>query len=367
MKRLVDARSPLTWVLIGAVLCLLISSIAPPLYNNQTRPLPLGEGFTITSEPTVGKLMDVERFEAEEAPTGFEDNPDCQADDSPMYCYIEDEEMTYERSVITGEEEIDDAATETEAMLQVLTGARAFIRVSESSLLNRESTYPMPGDVNSQTVELPIIGGKKKHENFERDGLKFFFPSGTEQRSYPYYDAMAQASVPIDYTDDTRMDGIPVFAYHQSIDPVPMQGKDLEMDTYSGPAWKFFDEEDRDTYGLQRDSAVVMEPFYTASRDLWVEPTTGTIVDSVTNFKVFWATDAQQAQEMLDNNDTDARSMLSAESRWSEKSKQERLDSVRPVINTIKALSVVSVVGKIIGIALLIAAAVMYVRRYRAS
>ena len=108
-----------------------------------------------------------------------------------------------------------------------------------------------------------------------------------------------------------------------------------------------------------------MEPFYTVGRDISVEPTTGTMVDLRENIKIFFAADEKQAGTMVANDDTEDRSIFAADMRWSDDTRAERLDEVRPVIRTIRALMVVGWAGKAIGVGLLLCAAYMYMRRHR--
>ena len=63
----------------------------------------------------------------------------------------------------------------------------------------------------------------------------------------------------------------------------------LEDFRLSGPAKRFYDAESRQLLGLDANSRVTVEPFYTVGRDISVEPTTGTIVDMRENIKLFFA------------------------------------------------------------------------------
>ena len=133
----------------------------------------------------------------------------------------------------------------------------------------------------------------------------------------------------------------------------------------NGKAKRFYDEDSRKLLGLDPTDRVTVEPFYTVGRDISVEPTTGTMVDLRENIKIFFAADEQQAGTMVANNDTEDRSIFAADMRWSDDTRAERLDEVRPVIRTIRALMVVGWAGKAIGVGLLLCAAYMYMRRHR--
>ncbi|MDK8472886.1 porin PorA family protein, partial [Corynebacterium accolens] len=71
-----------------------------------------------------------------------------------------------------------------------------------------------------------------------------------------------------------------------------------------------FKPESLERFGLSPTEHVILEPFYTVKRDVWVEPTTGTILDVHEDIKIFLATDADQARQMVEENDTADRALF---------------------------------------------------------
>ena len=54
MKRYLWPRSPLAWVVIAAVIFLVLGTVVPPLYNNQTRPLAFDQNINTVTAPSAG-------------------------------------------------------------------------------------------------------------------------------------------------------------------------------------------------------------------------------------------------------------------------------------------------------------------------
>ena len=224
----------------------------------------------------------------------------------------------------------------------------------------------MAGPNTTQHIELPAFDVHVE-DRVERDGISYFFPSGAEQRSYPFFDPLTQDTEPIDFLRDEKLDSIPTYVFHQDVAPVSL-GEVFAFDSHrSGPAGDFYSAESLERYNLKPKSHVILEPFYAVSRTVWVEPTTGTIVNEEEHPRIFWATDARQAQAMVDADDTHERALLDVPLSWSDSTRTERLDSVRRVIDTVKILSLVGWLGKAIGVALLAVAAAMFMRRHAAQ
>ncbi|MCZ9296020.1 DUF3068 domain-containing protein [Corynebacterium yonathiae] len=382
MKRYLWPRSPLAWVVIAAVIFLVLGTVVPPLYNNQTRPLAFDQNIDTVTAPSAGVWMETPAFITNAKATGDSNDPQCQEKQAPIWCYLHHDLLTIERNTATSEVEEDDALANSDSLSRLLVGDTPLAQITEHSVLNRESTYPVAAPKDKWQLILPALDIGMARTDFERDGINYFFPSGTEQRSYPFFDLATQFSTPVDFTTTETLDGIPTYSFHHDIQPTSLadmrKNITTEVDTgngnkqlaakdfrISGPAKRFYDEDSRELLGLDPDDRVTVEPFYTIGRDISVEPTTGTMVDLRENIKIFFAADEKQAGTMVANNDTEDRSIFAADMRWSDETREERLDEVRPVIRTIRALMVVGWAGKAIGVGLLLCAAYMYMRRHR--
>lgn len=382
MKRYLWPRSPLAWVVIAAVIFLVLGTVVPPLYNNQTRPLAFDQNINTVTAPSAGVWMEAPEFIAGAKATGDSQDPQCQEKKAPIWCYLHNDLLTVERNTTTSEVAEDDALAQSDSLSRLLAGDTPLAQITEHSVLNRESTYPVAAPKDKWEFILPALDTGMARTDFERDGINYFFPSGTEQRSYPFFDLAAQSSTAVDFTTTDKLDGIPTYSFHHDIQPLSLadmrKNITTEVDTgtgnqqltvedfrLSGPAKRFYDAESRQLLGLDANSRVTVEPFYTVGRDISVEPTTGTIVDMRENIKIFFAANEKQAGAMVANHDTEDRSLFAADMRWSDDTRAERLDEVRPVIRTIRALMVVGWAGKAIGVGLLLCAAYMYMRRHR--
>ena len=382
MKRYLWPRSPLAWVVIAAVIFLVLGTVVPPLYNNQTRPLAFDQNINTVTAPSAGVWMEAPEFIAGAKASGDSKDPQCQEKQAPMWCYLHHDLLTIERNTTTSEVAEDDALANSDSLSRLLAGNTPLARITEHSVLNRESTYPVAAPKDKWKLVLPALDTGMARTDFERDGINYFFPSGTEQRSYPFFDLATQSSTAVDFTTMERLDGIPTYSFHHDIQPISLadmrKSITAEVDTgtgdkqlaaedfrISGPAKRFYDAESRELLGLDATDRVTVEPFYTIGRDISVEPTTGTMVDLRENIKIFFAADEKQAGTMVANDDTEDRSILAADLRWSDETRAERLNEVRPVIRTIRALMVVGWAGKAIGVGLLLCAAYMYMRHHR--
>ena len=382
MKRYLWPRSPLAWVVIAAVIFLVLGTVVPPLYNNQTRPLAFDQNIDTVTAPSAGVWMEAPEFIAGAKASGDSKDPQCQEKQAPMWCYLHHDLLTIERNTTTSEVAEDDALANSDSLSRLLAGDTPLAQITEHSVLNRESTYPVAAPKDQWKFVLPALDTGMARTDFERDGINYFFPSGTEQRSYPFFDLATQSSTAVDFTTTEKLDGIPTYSFHHDIQPISLadmrKSITTEVDTgtgdkqlaaedfrISGPAKRFYDAESRELLGLDATDRVTVEPFYTIGRDISVEPTTGTMVDLRENIKIFFAADEKQAGTMVANDDTEDRSILAADLRWSDETRAERLNEVRPVIRTIRALMVVGWAGKAIGVGLLLCAAYMYMRRHR--
>ena len=382
MKRYLWPRSPLAWVVIAAVIFLVLGTVVPPLYNNQTRPLAFDQNIDTVTAPSAGVWMEAPEFIAGAKASGDSKDPQCQEKQAPMWCYLHHDLLTIERNTTTSEVAEDDALANSDSLSRLLAGNTPLAQITEHSVLNRESTYPVAAPKDKWKFVLPALDTGMARTDFERDGINYFFPSGTEQRSYPFFDLATQSSTAVDFTTTEKLDGIPTYSFHHDIQPISLadmrKSITAEVDTgtgdkqlaaedfrISGPAKRFYDAESRELLGLDATDRVTVEPFYTIGRDISVEPTTGTMVDLRENIKIFFAADEKQAGTMVANDDTEDRSILAADLRWSDETRAERLNEVRPVIRTIRALMVVGWAGKAIGVGLLLCAAYMYMRRHR--
>ena len=94
MKRYLWPRSPLAWVVIAAVIFLVLGTVVPPLYNNQTRPLAFDQNIDTVTAPSAGVWMEAPEFIAGAKASGDSKDPQCQEKQAPMWCYLHHDLLT---------------------------------------------------------------------------------------------------------------------------------------------------------------------------------------------------------------------------------------------------------------------------------
>jgi hypothetical protein len=119
-------------------------------------------------------------------------------------------------------------------------------------------------------------------ETVPHTGLQYRFPFSTEKTSYPYFDTISRTSTPIDYVDDTTINGVRVFHFHQRVAPVDLAATTPPISpplTLPARKWGIAD----------TDEPITMHRWYTTERDLWVEPNTGAIVQARESSRIYFA------------------------------------------------------------------------------
>ncbi|WP_063043128.1 DUF3068 domain-containing protein [Nocardia pseudovaccinii] len=127
-------------------------------------------------------------------------------------------------------------------------------------------TSGTPRHTPAQTVFEP---GQRPLETV-RSGFQYKFPFDTGRHDYPYFDVISQQETRLRYVDDTTVrDGLRLLHFRSQVPPVdlapllPMRGE------ITLPA---------ESVGRAGDQEVAMSLYYTATRDIWVEPVTGAVI-----------------------------------------------------------------------------------------
>ncbi len=106
-------------------------------------------------------------------------------------------------------------------------------------------------------------------------GLQFKFPFDTQKHSYPYFDTTLRASHDVDYVGEDELEGLPVYKFHQEIEPTEISGQV----TMPASSW-----------GREGSEQVTMRRFYGITRDLWVEPVSGAVVQVHQHYRQYLGT-----------------------------------------------------------------------------
>lgn len=101
-----------------------------------------------------------------------------------------------------------------------------------------------------------VNGNRVRHK-----GLTYKFPFNTEKKTYDYYDITALKTYPIKYVDTETINGLEVYKFEMTVEPVKIGDQDLP--------------------GRLLGTTAATEPaerFYGNTRTIWVEPETGVII-----------------------------------------------------------------------------------------
>ncbi|MGV0790814.1 DUF3068 domain-containing protein [Mycolicibacterium sp. XJ1819] len=114
------------------------------------------------------------------------------------------------------------------------------------------------------------------------EGLTYRFPVGTEKRSYPVFDPIAQQAFDANYDGEEDVNGMTTYRFSQNVG-YDADGKLVEPVKYSS---LYDDDADSQVTAPasmwevpgEPDEPITMTRYYAAQRTFWVEPVSGTIV-----------------------------------------------------------------------------------------
>lgn len=276
--------------------------------------------------------------------------------------------LTVSRTVATAPTDVDSVANVTSRSALSLNGDW-LATLNDAVDLNRESTYPQGTEVDQQTLTVTGHSFDLGGHDANREGLRYFFPAKAEKRSYAFFDAITQDSQPLDFvrTEKVAAGGKVASAYvfYQSLPATPLPAQvtaALPKAQLKGKADDFYTAAELNTLGLKAGSAVVLDPFYSIERTVWIEPTSGIILDEEANIRMLYATDAAQASASL-SSPPDRRALLVADLRWDDASRSDAVARASEITRLHQYMAAVGWAGKALAVALAGAAAWTYQRR----
>lgn len=115
-------------------------------------------------------------------------------------------------------------------------------------------------------------------------GLQYKFPFDVQKQAYPYFDLNLRESFPIEYVDETEVADLRVYHFQQTVGPADtIDAPGAPGTSLTLPA---------STWGMDVQGEVTMHRIYSSVRDLWVEPTTGMVVNGREHVRQAWGLDA---------------------------------------------------------------------------
>ncbi|WP_330251752.1 DUF3068 domain-containing protein [Nocardia sp. NBC_00565] len=185
---------------------------------------------------------------------------------------------------------VEDPSDATEMTVQAGQTLRRIDKQGDTGLLtatvdrvtiDRVSGAPVSKDPNGSVAVTTTKEGESIADPVQHTGLQYRFPIGTEKKSYPYFDVNARKSYDAKFIEETEINSMKVYHFQMTV-PVTNMWEVIQAPTnkLSLPAAK---------WGLEGDEPVTMTRFYTDTRDLWIEPKTGTVIKGGEQIHLYYA------------------------------------------------------------------------------
>ncbi|MFE3541982.1 DUF3068 domain-containing protein [Nocardia sp. NPDC059177] len=271
------ARRTIACVLVGLGALLLAAAVMIPTYTvGKVGKTPLDLKITTIARSVPGEdsmVLDSKSLTSPEGAARVETDVPLF---SQRYLTVEEpsgaEQMTIQAGQTLSRTDIDGAAGLLTASIDRVT-------------IDRISGEPIDASPNGSIAVLNKDGTPLADES-QRVGLQYRFPIGTEKKSYPYFDLNARATYDMEFVEETEINGMPVYYFKQTV-PVTNMWDVIESPTHklTLPAAK---------WGLEGEEPVTMTRFYTNTRDVWVEPKTGTVIKGGEQLHLFYGRSADQ-------------------------------------------------------------------------
>ncbi|MFF0709734.1 porin PorA family protein [Gordonia sp. w5E2] len=184
-------------------------------------------------------------------------------------------------------------------------------------------------------------------------GTLFTFPIGTDKSDHTLYELRGHTPITMKYVNDTReINGVKTYHFRgevTGVDTTQTHGVNQQTQI-TMPAFK---------WGIPGGATepVTMKLFYSNTRDMWVEPTSGTTVDTHTTPHAYYARSADDSFKV------DA---INADLRFDDATLTALANDARDARQTLRTTFFWTPIALgIVGLLLLVLAAVVYLRRPR--
>jgi hypothetical protein len=177
----------------------------------------------------------------------------------------------------------------------------------DSVTINRSTAMAVSDDTHpGGAIQRPrTIEDTKPPTNIAlpHEGLSYRFPFGTEKKTYPYFDPIAQKAFDANYEGEEDVNGLTTYKFQQNVG-YDADGKLVEPLKYAS----LYDNDDdgvvtarASLWGLpgDPDEPITMTRYYAAQRTFWVDPVSGTIVKSQERANHYYARDALKPEYAL--------------------------------------------------------------------
>ncbi len=155
--------------------------------------------------------------------------------------------------------------------------------------IDRKSGMPIDDDPNGSIAVDTDSNGNSVADPVQHDGLQYRFPIPTKKQTYPYFDINVRKSSDMKFVEQTEINDLKVYHFQQTI-PATDLSKIVSAvaNQVTLPASK---------WGVPGGAnSITMDRYYTNTRDVWVEPQTGTIIKGSEQIHMFYAQSADKPQ-----------------------------------------------------------------------
>lgn len=264
LRRLHQTRRSVAFAAIAAGVSLLTASVLAPTYAaNRLVKIPLS-------------------IEAETVSTGSAQLLDAAA--------LLRGKLTIDRNVpitviqrVTVQEPADDTVVTLQSAMQMTRDDRKGPEATVNASIDRSTVDRRTGlAVDDGVGSIQSTFGKPA-DPVVHDGLQFKFPFDTKRQAYPYFDTTLRESHDVDYIGEDELEGVPVYRFHQEIAPTEISGQV----TMPASSW-----------GRDGSAQLTMKRFYGITRDLWVEPVSGAVVQVQQHYRQYLGTSVDDPQSV---------------------------------------------------------------------
>jgi len=151
--------------------------------------------------------------------------------------------------------------------------------------IDRKTGMPVEDDPNGSLAVTTDSKGNSVADPVQHDGLQYRFPIGTKKQTYPYFDINVRKASDMNFVEQTEINDLKVYHFQQKIPATDLvKVVSSPANQLSLPASK---------WGVAGgDTPVTMDRYYTNTRDIWVEPETGTIIKGSEQIHLYYARSA---------------------------------------------------------------------------
>ena len=344
-------------LLLVAALLFVIGSAVPPVLISLMRPLAVGQSLTFTTLPndTVSLMAPVDGSQG--IPQPNRDRPECAGGgmpEVPYSCFVVTL-PSHQTTALTTSEAADDSEVTVDAVMQVLFGETVATEMHDIVVLDARSTYPVSDPVSQMSISVPNLASGMATDYFVREGLQYFFPFPSSRQSYPWFDMTAQEALLLDYVRETERHGMETYEFHHRFPDLAMDRNSAHAITFSADVNATLDEMAAADFGIPR---------YAVDRRVWVEPESGTIVDSRTEIHLFFADDSAESTTRAFTPSPDY-TIYHTVAEWDAATIAQQTEEAAAVLSTLRALQVFAVVLKTAALIAVLAGVVLLLRERR--